>query len=238
MHGHAHVLKPACLSATDPYFGNVLLLLGVSGGAFVDQGPHAHALNAVGTPTVDAVNTLFGRPSLLLNNAAEGLSAADSVDWWAGPNPYTVELWVRHNSGGAGLTSAYVGQWGDTAGVDTAWFFFLDAGVLKMRQSDTTGDDVGAAWAPTAGQWHHLVACRNAAGKTRIRADGVMIASSAALATLANRSAPLTVGYVHEFPGIYHAGNLAELRISNICRPEYDTDATVAVPVAAFPRSL
>lgn len=219
------------------------LLLGFDGTAgatsFVDESPSARPLFRQGTGAIDAT-AKFGSGSIVCPDENSGLYADPSADWDFGTGAYSVECFVRHATTSSGMTRGYVGQWGATA-AEQSWFLWIYAGSLMIRQASPGGAvfDIAAAFFPTAApDWHHFVACRNAAGRTRVFANGVLKAASNTVTDLGGKTGRLGVGHVPGFPTLGTPGRFDEVRVfKGYVPPEYDTDAGYTVPTAAFPRA-
>src|SRR6516225_7956565 len=96
---------PSGAVACDPYFGNVVLLMGFEGtngstGApgMTDESPAAHGTGAIaGTTSISTAQFKFGTSSLISDGNSD-VNFADSADWKlssANSDQYTIECWIR-----------------------------------------------------------------------------------------------------------------------------------------------
>ncbi|RWL87730.1 MAG: LamG domain-containing protein [Mesorhizobium sp.] len=234
-------------AVTDPYFSNVVLLLGFEGtdGATstTDESSSHKTVTFLGNAQLDTAQKKFGSSSLLLDGSGDTIRLADSIDWQLGASnndPWTVETFVRWNT----LTSTKRGLMGQGSGASTQLSWTLTGtttiGELGIVLSNSgTSDDVtvvttGASM--TTGVWYHCAVDKDATGKIRVYVDGVMRGSATpANSAIFDSNQPLYVGGQRN--GIVPMdGWLDEVRITKgVAR--YASDSGFTVPTAAFPRS-
>ena len=235
--------------ATDPYFANVVLLFGAEGTngstTFVDESPAAHSPFTVnGNAQIDtSMHAVTGSTSSLkLDNSGDSLTVPDSADWrlaTSNSDPYTIEFfYAPHGNVGGGswlLAQGDFGNWGwdidhtQGAGATSAVSFNFSADGSTRQALNATGLTVALD------TWHHVAVSHNASGKIRIHFDGTMVANSTpANSAIFNSTRILEIG---SFLGTANANCwIDEIRITKgVCR--YDTDSSISVPTAAFPRS-
>src|SRR6516165_2409361 len=93
---------PGGAVACDPYFGNVVLLMGyegaqgaTSGPGMTDESPSAHGVATVqgGSVSITQTQKKFGVGSLTLGGASS-IDYASSTDWNLGSGQFTIETWI------------------------------------------------------------------------------------------------------------------------------------------------
>ena len=231
---------PSAAVACDPYFGNVVLLMGYEGPngstttGFQDESPSAHGFgNPVGA-VIDTSQFKFGTSSVRLNNAA--IIFGNSADWHFGSGQYTVECWFRPNSNpGQGF---FVGQW-LTVG-NSAWV--MNTGVSGSTLTWNMSPDGGTtnivafngSWAFATGTWYHIAVDFDGTN-TRGYVNGVMVGKYTTPVTIFTSSNNLGIGANSGATSFIVDGWMDELRITKgVAR--YASDSGFAVPTAAFPR--
>jgi hypothetical protein len=238
---------PAAVGGTDPYWNNVLFLSGFEGTngstSFTDESAAAHAITPFGNAAISTAQQKFGAASGTFDGSGDYLTLPSSSDWDFAANKFTVEGWFRFLV--KQTNQALLGVW---ANVTNSWFFYIEGSnlILRTNISGFSLVDIGAAFAPTLGQWYHLAADRDATGKFRVYVNGTMIASNGATAnSLATQnlssgtSDPLVIGAIgpnHGSPSYDFNGQMDELRIAKGAAI-YASDAGFTVPASSFPRS-
>jgi hypothetical protein len=234
---------PGGAVACDPYFGNVVLLMGYEGvngstGApgMTDESPAAHGIASVsGTPPpqISTAQFKFGSSSLTIDGAHGRFNYADSNDWNLGSSPFTVECWLYTTT----ITGTHfiVGQW-NVAG-DLGWIFSLGSAALGLSISTTGSDNIAQLSSSiniSANTWYHAAIDFDGT-KYRLYVNGVMGASNTTLRTIHDSPDQLSVGMNQVGSAFWWNGYIDELRITKgVAR--YASDAGFAVPTAAFPR--
>ena len=226
--------------ACDPYFGNVVLLMGyegtngaTTGPGVTDESPAAHgAATLLGAGVSINTGTFkFGTSSLATGNART--QYADSNDWNLGGGQFTVEFWANFLNP-ISTTEFLIGQW-QSAG-NLGWEIWANNSQLAWSTSTTGSDnnaDITASTTLSINTWYHV--CVDFDGsKYRLYQNGVMVGSFATPRTIFNSSLHLTIGS-NDVGGFFFSGFMDELRITKgVAR--YASDAGFAVPTAAFPR--
>jgi hypothetical protein len=232
----------------DPYFANVVLLMGFEGSdgstTMPDESGTAKGNATVtGNAQIDTAQFKFGASSLLLDGSGDRIAFADSDDFTLGTtnaSPWTVECWVRWNT----LTSANRGIMGKGSGTpNNEWTLTGSSTIGELAfgiSLDGTSFGVlvttsGASM--TTGVWYHLCADKDATGKIRVYVDGVMLGSSTpADSAMVNRAADFVIGAQITTGTVDMDGWVDEVRITKgVAR--YATDTSFTVPTAAFLRS-
>ena len=154
----------------------------------------------------------FGASSLNFPvGSHNGLQSVDHADWDFGAGPFTVEAWVR-------TAGAVVGYYTIVAQGNTgsgSWWFGHDGNTLYFGYS-TTGTGltyITGSHAIPITTWVHLAADRDASNVLRIYANGVVIGSGSAAATIFNSAVPLSIGAT-DLGSSYWGGQLDEIRIT------------------------
>lgn len=231
---------------SDPYFGDVILLMHFEGGAhtFTDSSAFGNAFTASGD--AQNVNTwaAFGSASLALDGSGDGLEtafgAAPAFDTLSPTNtsPYTIECFVRFTAVNRlnFLIAKDIGAFGRS--------FRLYQNNNTELQLDTSSDGVawntvstsGASLAPSTA--YHVAADKDSTGTVRIYINGVMKAKAAPAdsAILGGTGAPVSIGMAGLGGGSL-AGNLDELRVTRGVSRYGDVhgDASFTPPAYAFP---
>jgi hypothetical protein len=212
---------PGGAVACDPYFGNVVLLMGYEGvngstGApgMTDESPAAHG-TATGLVNATISNTKFrfGSTSLFLNSGR--IQFADSNDWNFGAGNFTFELWVNLNS--LSGIRRFISTWNGTN--DSQLGFNLGmtgAGTALTWQVSTSGAnnfvDINAGWIPVINEWY-FIALDYDGTKYRAYINGVMVGSSTTARTIFDSTHSLNIGSDNDGTSQL-LGYLDELRIT------------------------
>jgi hypothetical protein len=226
------------LATGDPYWNNVVLLVGANGAdastAFVDESLIAHTLTAAGNAQIDTAQFRYGTASMLLDGTGDYVTSADIPDWDLGAAPFTIEGWFRFNahSGNVGLIS----QWNSTG--TTSWAFWFSSTNFTFRAVDTGGttrDATLVTFSPTLNTWYHLAVDRDGSGNLRLYVDGIMHSKTTGYThNIRGGDQPLDIGRVRG-SAFDMNGWIDELRITKgVAR--YASDSGYLVPPAAFPR--
>lgn len=229
-------LSPAAVipPASDPYFQNVVLLVGFNGTngqtTFTDDSAYTHALTRAGSAQVTVSNVKFGSGSGLFAGGSDAITSPYSTDWDFGSGDFTVEGWARFTSVG---NCGFIGQYNGTSGGGGQFVF--ESNSLRWNQY---GPSVGQifettnAWTPNPNQWYFLTAERF--GTTyRLYRDGAMVCKvTGVTGAIGVISSPISIGPTFE---LSITGEMDEWRVTKgIAR--YASDAGCPVPTAAFPR--
>ncbi|RWD03767.1 MAG: hypothetical protein EOS58_17050 [Mesorhizobium sp.] len=234
---------------TDPHFANVVLLLGFEGSdgstTLTDESTATNkgSGTANGNAQIDTAQAKFGSASGLFDGSGDYWTFADHADWNLS-GEFTIELFVRRAATGS---NTYILGQGDGSG-SMAWYLNStwsagDNGSLVFAYSINGG--LGGNLMVTAGTipagtatlnaWHYIAVTRNASGKVRIWFDGTLLVGNTP-ANLTTFNSSDTLGIGRAISTAIWNGWMDEIRITKgVCR--YDTDSSIAVPTAAFPRS-
>lgn len=217
--------------SADPYFENVILLLGFNGSdgstSFVDESRYANSVTANGDAQIDTAQSKFGGASLLLDGTGDYLSLADQALWDLGSGDFTVELWARPVAVGG----SFIGQDG---GGGTGWSLAWETQSLRLNTyapSQLQVYETSNTWTGPTGQWYHIAADRSGSA-WRVYRDGNMVASATSSGTIANASAALVIG--SGFGGLFN-GWIEEVRLTKgVAR--YASNGGFTPPTSAYPR--
>lgn len=232
---------------TDPYFGNVLFLLGGEGERgyvdFKDDSSYHRAISDGGTGSTTPIvvsnvdNGVFQEDAVRFRGAGR-MQVPDSNDWAFGTDPFTVEAWVKQSSWTVYQIIAHRGS-GTT---DVAWSLAtIGSGAIEFIGND--GSNTVQFNTPTTGvglrawnNWQHLAVDRDATGKYRLYINGICRATSTStVQNLKNISQPMTVGS-DAVGNIQFVGHMDEIRVTRgVAR--YATDTEFLVPEKRFSRN-
>jgi len=149
---------------TDPYFGDVVLLLHCDGDdestTFIDSSSSSHTITAYGAE-VDTADKKFGTGSALLNGGTDRLQITDSTDFDIGlsAEPWTFECWLNpaNMSGQKVLFSRGGGTSGWNAVNGWMYAFFLFNGTLYFQYwNGSTFSSGSASSGMSAGTWYYV----------------------------------------------------------------------------------
>ncbi|MER9196406.1 LamG domain-containing protein [Mesorhizobium australicum] len=219
---------------TDPYFANVVLLLGFEGTngatATTDESLSAHAMSFQGNAQIDTSQKKMGTASLLLDGTADYLTFPATNDLLFSTGTFTIEGFFRFSA--TPTNCILLTSWGG------GWAFWFESGKLYFRDGNLH-DSGQYTWSPTLNTWYHIAVDRDASNVIRIYVDGVMqvkttgynydipvSATSPAIGSLRNGG----------FTGFDFNGWMDEIRVTKgVAR--YGSDGGLTVPTTAFPRS-
>ncbi|TGS89471.1 LamG domain-containing protein [Mesorhizobium sp. M3A.F.Ca.ET.174.01.1.1] len=231
--------------APDPYFSNVVLLLGFEGtdGATTttDESPSAHSFTFNGNAQIDTAQAKIGSSSCLFDGTGDYLSTPDHADWLlssANSDQFTIEFWIRPH---ANLSNQRVMGQAPASG-NWAWdinsTFSSGTGTVSFRYTSDGGTATilgTTAAGMSLDTWYYIAVSKNSSGKIRIWRNGNLDNSTTpANSAMFNSTGAFEIG--RNFNQANLNGWLDEIRITKgVCR--YDTDGSISVPTAAFPRS-
>lgn len=187
---------------TDPYYGNVVLLLDLDGDdaatAAPDLSSSAHQpLTFVADAQIDTAQSKFGGSSLVLDGTGDYVSIPHSDDWDLAAEDFTIEFHVRFNGDPGTGDHQFIAQW-QTTGNETAWSVSFTNNIMRFAYS-TNGTDtvlVDEAWNPAGDTWYHLAYVRTG-GFFYHFVDGVQLGSEVAISnTIFDSDQPLLLGVI------------------------------------------
>jgi len=233
------------IPASDPYLGDVSLLLHMdgTGSTFVDSSGMPKTITASGDATQSATHSRFGGKSLYLDGTADRLSAS-SNGFVFGTGDFCIEFWIRPTSSAIAASGARGPLQISSAagGLSTSYssgvvVVFGDSGVVG--QSGVNGGiscaiggtffGSGSSAVVNADQWNHIAVSRES-GTGRLYVNGSLISSATASANLTGQHLCLGGYYDTSF---LISGYMDEVRITKgVARY---TGSTITLPAAAFP---
>jgi len=180
--------------------------------SFVDETGRAWTAN--GNAQITNTGAALGTGCMLLDGSSDYIFTADSADFQFGSGPFTVQCFVRFAI--SPTNAAIMGKWGGTAGT-RSWVFYLNAGTLMFRFSDTGGTlrDCGAAWSPVAGTLYRVRAERDLAGVVRVYVDSTVLAMATLPQTMNAGTNGVRVGHASELTAAFFVnGRIDEIGIT------------------------
>jgi len=228
--------------ACDPYFGNVVLLMGYEGAngstgapGMTDQSPSAHGnANVVGAAQISTTQKKFGASSLSLNGTNSQINFAYSNDWNLGAGNFTIECWVYPTT--ISGTQFIVGPW--QAAPNLGWTLVINGPNIEFHLSTTGSDNLAPVInlsSITANSWYFVTVDYDGI-KYRMYVNGTTVSTSATTHTIYNPSLAIGIGANSSGNGSFLAGYIDELRITKGFA-RYASDSGYTVPASAFPRS-
>jgi Concanavalin A-like lectin/glucanases superfamily len=206
----------------DANFSNVVLLMRADGTdgstTFLDHSLSTKTLTANGNVQIDTAQSQWGGSSALFDGTGDYVSAVASTDFEFGSGDFTIEFWVRVNSGSD--FSVFYTEDGKTS-------LHYDASRWVWRANDlnvfVTADSAGATF-------DHVALVRNGS-TTRVYRNAVLIATGTSIDCV-NTNSAIRIGTGYRSLN----GWLDDLRITKgVARY---TSAGFALPTAAFPDNI
>ncbi len=224
---------------------------GPNGGTiFKDDSPHHHGnATVLGNAQVDTSQSVFGTGSGLFDGSGDvltypGISPFDGSlledDWNFTNQPFTIECRIRPANTDPGVRFI-VAKWLTSIGGNLSWVLWHNGATLNWNVSTTGSNSINVVSAsvlsaPTSSPdndgW--IAVCVDYDGiKTRLYADGVMVASNSTSYNIHETGLLLSIG-ANQGNAFYFNGNIDELRISKgIAR--YASDSGYTLANAPFP---
>jgi len=155
------------ITASDPYFDNVVLLHNQDQPSLTDLSPYGHSLLYAGTAARDTSTVKYGTGSLSIRGSGNQVYAtAPSAAFALGTGDFTVEAWfnLENEIGNNGVVGNYAGAtgWGLAVGTTQSTFYNNGSPVTKTHS------------ALAFGTWHHFAVTRET-GLLRLFLDGVQL---------------------------------------------------------------
>ena len=220
---------PTTASSTpaDPYYGYTSLLLhmdGTSGSTnFVDSGPNALAVTAVGNAQVSTTQSKFGGASAYFDGNGDYLTTPNSTLTDFGTGDFTIEAW----SYGLGTIA---GKWGS----QVAWVLIANSTNITLGVGNSGTYSASLVFSSTISgtTWNHIAVTRS--GTTvRCFLNGTQIGSSITNSANLAATATLDIGVTKSNLSSYMNGYIDDLRITKYAR--YQSSFTP--PTSAFPNA-
>ncbi|MBA1141765.1 LamG domain-containing protein [Mesorhizobium neociceri] len=237
--------RRAAGGGSDPFFANVKLLLGFEGTdgstTTTDEAPSPHAVTFNGNAQIDTAQFKFGSSSCLFDGTGDYLTIPDSADWDlsdANSDLFTIEFWIRpHGNVGNQRVMGQAPSSGNWSwDINSTWSGGNGSVQFRYTSDGSSPTTIGTGTANLAiDTWHFIAVSKNASGKIRIWRNGTLDDSATpANSAIFNSTGTFDIG--RNFATANLDGWMDEIRITKgACR--YDTDGSITVPTAAFPRS-
>lgn len=222
---------PYPANVSDPYFANVVLLVGFEA-SFTDESSYAHAATLVNAPTRTTTNPIIGTTS----GSFSGTSWADyghPVEFDMGTNDFTIEFRIRPATSGA--TSVHFTGAGNAPqfriGINASNRLFAEF----QRASGHIVVPTQSGSAPLVAGTAEVIAVDKASGVYRLYRNGLMVAKVTDINPLnAIGDNGLSIGTSPLVNGFN--GQIDEYRYTNgVAR--YASDGGYSPSTAPFPRA-
>lgn len=210
---------PTTASSTpaDPYYGYTSLLLRMDGTNastnFVDSGPNAIAVTAVGNAQISTTQSKYGGASAYFDGSGDYLTFPTSTALQFGSGDFTVEMWVYKTSNKAYMAFAGNLSTGTNA---TMWQIISDSTGNKITWF-SSGFVITGATTLNVNTWYHVAVSRNGTN-LRLFINGILDGS----ATNSHNYSSTNQVYVAQVPELLSArdfaGYLDDLRITRYAR--------------------
>lgn len=198
----------------DPYYSAVSLLLHMDGSSgstnFVDSGPNALAVTAVGNAQISTTQSKFGGASGYYDGSTGYLSLTGNSSFQFGTGDFTVEMWVYISANAANQQTFL-----DTRGTATTTPFTFGIYQSKLAFYDGTMRQSSATI--TTGQWYHFAACRSG-GTLRLFIDGISYYSASSSTNFTTGANSIYIGRGFDAAAYYTNGYIDDLRITKYAR--------------------
>ena len=209
--------------AKDPNYSDVKLLLdfdGPNGSTnIIDRSQYGHAVIASGNAAITTAVTLFGKPTLALDGAADCLTLPDIAAFELGSGNLEISLHLKTTQ-----TTPYACLIGRDNGTfaSGAWALMINAGstgTVQLWVADhSTGSPLlsDSSAAINDGTMRQVSVTRD--GSTwRLFVDCVLVSTASFSGTIADVPLPITIGRLPGYSRDF-LGNMAQIRISGIAR--------------------
>jgi hypothetical protein len=224
---------PTTASSTvaDPYYNYTSLLLHMDGANastnFVDSGPNALAVTAVGNAQISTTQNKFGGASGYFDGSGDYLSLAATTAFGFGTGDYTAECWI-YISGNQGTDRQLI-DFRPSPSVPGV-LFISPSNKLTFWNGTAIG---GTGTALTTGVWYHVALCRSS-GTTRCFLNGTLEwSTSVAMDFTSSRSLGIGAYLPIGASVAVFLGYIDDLRITKYAR--YTSAFTP--PTTAFPNA-
>ena len=221
----ANIIRNAKKSATsDPYFSSVSLLLhmdGTNGSTnFVDSGPNALTVTAVGNAQISTAQSKFGGASGYFDGSGDYLTTpANSIV--LGSGDWTIEFWLYlNNSVGSNLIDQR------NTGSQLAPSIYYNGSSIRYL---TLGADRIIGSSLPLNQWHHIAVVK-ASSQTKMYVNGTQTGSTYPDSN--NYIGPnFAIGAYQPLGNTPPNGYFDDIRVTK------GVARTITVPTTAFPNS-
>ncbi len=180
-------------------------------GNFTDSSDSVHTITSSGVGTDSTPDSPLTPDSDVASlDGNDSLSIPDSDDWDMGTGDFTIDFWVRLDSGATGDNTIF---WQGT-NENNANFMDIDlsASKLRLNLNNFTVQHV-LTWNPSFNTWYHVAVVRSGNTFTSF-IDGVSIGSTTDSDGWGNFSQNFIIGHRNNFSHTFLKGKLEEFRIS------------------------
>ena len=211
--------------SNDPYYNNVILLL--RGEYWQDDSkfrwPVTNVANG-GTASISAAQYKYGGSSMLFTGRgySEVVGSRSNANLSIGTGDYTIDFWLRVNTGGLTDGNFVVGQgdWGKTTGINRWWVNYNVQPSWKILREGNANAFPGTSTVTlNTNQWYHMAYVRSASS-VKLYRDGTLLAtfSGTDATSYEYTGYPLTVG--NDWKGTTYDCNhyLSHVRITKFAR--------------------
>ncbi len=176
-----------------------------------------------GTASISAAQYKYGNSSMLFTGRGYGevIGTRNNANISIGTGAYTIDFWVRVNTGGFADGNVVVGQgdWGKTTGVNRWWVNYNSTPQWKLLREPNASAFPGTTGTINANQWYHVAYVRNASA-VKVYVDGTLFTTYAGTdnTDMPYTGYPLTVG--NDWRGTTYNCNhyLSHVRITKMAR--------------------
>ena len=220
-------LFPAVQDSTyaDPYYDKVALQLkfdGTNGStSFVDSGPNALAVTAVGNAQVSTTQAKYGGASAYFDGAGDAVQIPFNAALDLTSGDFTIEGWVYFNavSGTPTIitpfgTGTTFGGWVIALNSSSRLTFYLSTAANTWNLATNV---LFSATAVVTGTWYHFALVRNGSA-FKPYLNGIAGTTFTSSSTLYNNSRPLKIGAEKDSNVLPLNGYIDDLRITKYAR--------------------
>ena len=220
-------LFPAVQDSTyaDPYYDKVALQLkfdGTNGStSFVDSGPNALAVTAVGNAQVSTTQAKYGGASAYFDGAGDAVQIPFNAALDLTSGDFTIEGWVYFNavSGTPTIitpfgTGTTFGGWVIALNSSSRLTFYLSTAANTWNLATNV---LFSATAVVTGTWYHFALVRNGSA-FKPYLNGIAGTTFTSSSTLYNNSRPLKIGAEKDSNALPLNGYIDDLRITKYAR--------------------
>lgn len=225
----------------DPYWANVVLLLGMNGAngstTIPDESSFARGnASIIADAHLDTANKKFGSAGLSLDGITDAITYPDSNDFSFGSGDFTVECFFD-KGGTVTQTDALLSKWNGAS--DHEFGFFVRTTLIEFYWSTTGSNSLTVNYNPNfnAALFHHIAFSR--VGNTgHLCFDGSIVATASMTGqTISNEPSILAIGGNNNGSTANFTGVIDEVRITKgVGRYSGSVGASYALPTQEFPR--
>jgi hypothetical protein len=174
--------------------------------AFVDSGPNALAVTAVGNAQISTTQSKFGGASGYFDGTGDYLSFTGGMPSGSG-TAFTIECWIRLDA-----FSFYRSITRTAGGLDIV---VRPDGSISCDQTSVTSIASSAAGVIIADTWYHVAVTRDTSNNYKLFINGTQMGSGTNSFSV---TAATTIGYSAAGPTSYFKGYIDDLRITKYAR--------------------